>query len=117
MLPKGGGLKTVCLEAQDSNLQQDRGGDLQLVCRKRQFDQTTFSAPELAVQLCRSAMLGRHFSSTRGIDVKDRSSSTYTSGIATIYSSSSDRGELNCLTIHGELHVFNTVDSEAFSRP
>ena len=33
----------MCLEAQDPNPQQDRGGDLQRVCRKRQFDQTVLS--------------------------------------------------------------------------
>ena len=32
----------MCLEAQDSNPQQDEGGDLQCVCRKRQSGQTTF---------------------------------------------------------------------------
>ena len=46
----------MCLEAKDPNPQQDRGGDLQRVCRKRQFDQNYFSsAPELAVQLTNDA--------------------------------------------------------------
>ena len=88
-----------CVLKSDPNPQQDRGGDWQRVYRKRQFDQTALcSAPELAVLPINVAparvdlfCVDDNLVNQRH-DVKDRSSSTYTSGIATIYSPSSDRG-------------------------
>ena len=50
----------MCLESQDPNLQQDRSGDLQRVCRKRQFDQTTLCQHQNC--LCYPSIMPQHVS-------------------------------------------------------